>query len=263
MTGYDKGLFKLGISFLLVYLVFFAIGSIRDPITFELKKASPPLLKASQVIDTLPAVDSTDVSDTATTAADKPGSDTCKERVLLIGDSQLEGLKNPVFGYCKGNHYKLVATVIWYGSSTKQWGQTDTLDYFITKYKASAVIVAIGLNELFVNDFDNRKIYIDNIISKLKKHHVKYFWIGPAAWTKDKGIIDLMQQEVGKTFYASQNLVLERENDKRHPSRKAAQIWFDSAAVYVTKAGILNFRNILVVKPDPKETETVILSTVK
>lgn len=165
--------------------------------------------------------------------------DSAMKRVLLIGDSQLEGLRRPVFNYCMANGYDLVASVCWYGSSTKYWGGTDTLGHFIRQYGPDHVIFAIGLNELFVNDFDDRRVWIDNILTDFRNHGVDYTWIGPAAWKEDKGIIDIMQEKVGDHFFASDKLTLARAKDGMHPSNDAARVWMDSVAVFMTKLGEL------------------------
>ncbi|HXC04045.1 MAG TPA: SGNH/GDSL hydrolase family protein, partial [Bacteroidia bacterium] len=185
------------------------------------------------------------------------------EKVMLIGDSQLEGLRMPVNTYCNANNCQLISTVMWYGSSTKQWGETDTLDYFINRYKPTVILIAIGLNELFVNDLDNRKLYIEDILAKFRDHDIKFYWIGPAAWTKDNGIINLMAEEVGEPFYPSHLLTLERANDKRHPSRDAAKIWFDSVAVDITRKGELDFSKKKVLVSNTYKSPVIILSQVQ
>lgn len=284
-------LIKIALGLLSVFLLFFFVGTFRNPLIFDLKKVSLPLITDStpvakqniiKTVDSIilrPIADSS-VSDSSlntpiskiqlnksasdTFVARNSESDTLyDEKILLFGDSQLEGLRNPIYGYCIGNNHKLVSTVLWYGSSTKQWGNTDTLDYFIRKYKPTMVLFAIGLNELFVNDLTSRKTYIDNILAKFKKFNVKYFWIGPAAWTKDKGVINVMQQEVGTNFYPSHLLTLDRANDKRHPSRNASKIWFDSVAVYITKNCKINFSKKTTILPKIKDTPLIILSQVK
>jgi hypothetical protein len=83
---------------------------------------------------------------------------------LLIGDSQVEYLKTPVYNYCLNNNYKLVASVAWYSSTTGAWASGDTLEKFITKYKPDFVIIALGLNELFVKNIEPRRKYIQAII---------------------------------------------------------------------------------------------------
>ena len=163
------------------------------------------------------------------------------KRILLIGDSQLEGLRLPIYNYCKWNNSNLVASVVWYGSTTKQWGTTDTLDHYLRKYKPSFVFVALGLNELFVNDLDKRREYIAAIKNKLNSKGIPYFWIGPAAWKQDKGVINIMAELNGNLFIDSSKLNLDRADDGRHPSRSAAWVWMEEVAKDITSKGLIDF----------------------
>ena len=168
--------------------------------------------------------------------------DTCSgERVLLVGDSELDGLLRPVHEYCVTKGHKLAQTVIWYGSHTKHWSQTDTLDYYVKLVKPTAIIITIGLNELYACDLNKRRSYIQNIVKKFKSYNVKYFWVGPAAWVKDQGITKVMSEELGDRFYPSHLLTLERSKDKRHPSFPASKIWFDSVAIKISSLGEIDF----------------------
>lgn len=257
----------MGFSLLSIFTLFLVIGETKATLNFDLKKINPIFnstvledenlnlssndtitgtIFSAEIASQVPVAVSKDSVNGSFVYYNSESIDSTKdtlnrEKVLLIGDSQLEGLRNPAYDYCEDNHYKLVSTIIWYGSSTEQWSNSDTLDYFVKKYNPSIILFAIGLNELYAHDLDNRKHYIANIISRFKKYGVRYLWIGPAAWTKDKGIIDIMKEQVGKQFYPSELLTLERETDHRHPTRSAARIWFDSVAVYSSKNGIIDF----------------------
>ncbi len=239
-----KYILTIGIGFFSLFIIFLIISSIKNPINFELKKATYPFPQNSTEnitqatidsinIDEEVVNDSTQIKTENINSQSKPDSIN-GEKVLLIGDSQLEGLRSPIYNYCITNNHQLIASILWYGSSTKLWGQSDTLKYFLKKYKPTYLIIAIGLNELFVNDMDNRRTYINSILTTVKKFGVRYFWIGPAAWKKDKGITSLLEEMNGKYFYPSHKLKLDRAKDKMHPSRKAARIWVDSVAVHVS-----------------------------
>jgi hypothetical protein len=255
----------IGIGFLLIFCFYFFLGSFVDPLLFEIKKANTtsyfsqelpkePRPSLNPLETELQELSSIPVSQDSTKAMklDSIKSKTVNsinpiftgqgiERVLLIGDSQLEGLRYPVSSYCEKNNHVLLSTVIWYGSSTKQWAITDTLEYFLTNYKPTVVLFAIGLNELFVRDFSARSKYIQSILKTFSDYGVRYYWIGPAAWTKDKGIIDVMAKEVGTYFFPSHNIKMERAKDGRHPTKKAAKLWFDQVAEEITKQGIIDF----------------------
>ena len=258
-----KNILTIGAALLTVFLIFYLIGNIKTPLIFELKKINPIVIDSTSIDKGNSTINEADLNDLKLSSSviisekgksgdqylpgdyinqkDSMTDSTGRVKILLIGDSQLEGLRNPVYQYCEANNYNLVSTIMWYGSSTKQWGMTDTLDYFIKRYRPSIIILAIGLNELFVNDLDNRKNYITTILHKFKKYHVKYFWIGPAAWTKDKGVINIMKEQIGELFYPSHLLKLDRCSDKRHPSRNAAKIWVDSIATYIANKSIVDF----------------------
>jgi hypothetical protein len=252
-------------NFLIIFSFYFFLGTIESPLSFEIKTANTsfyfskdPEKESSQQIDRV-EIGKQD-ADSLSKEKDSIHSknlDTNKintanpiqpiitgqgvERVLLIGDSQLEGLRYPVSSYCEKNNHVLLSTVIWYGSSTKQWATTDTLEYFLNNYKPTVVLFAIGLNELFVRDFSARSKYIQSILNTFADYGVRYYWIGPAAWTADKGIIDVMAKEVGTYFFPSHTIKMERAKDGRHPSKKAAKLWFDQVAEEITKHGIIDF----------------------
>ena len=170
-------------------------------------------------------------------------NDTLK-RILLIGDSQLENLRFWIRKSLMDNGYKLSASIIWYGSSTKQWALTDTLEYYFNQYKPDFVLIALGLNELFVNDLTNRELYSKRLKYKLSLLDVPYYFIGPAAWVKDRGITQVIQSVFGESFYPSHLLKLERAADGRHPSKAGAKIWFNSVAQKLTEIGLLDLHQI-------------------
>jgi len=155
--------------------------------------------------------------------------DTSSKRFLLIGDSEIEGLRNPFYDYCKKNGHELALAMIWYSSTDMSYGNSDTLKKIIDQYKPNHIVIAIGLNQIYQTSFDGSEQAIDKIIETFDT--IPYSWIGPANWTEDKGINNLYQNKIdsGK-FFLSKNLVLERARDRRHPSNPACFIWMDSIA---------------------------------
>jgi len=274
---------KIGVYFLLVFSLIFTLGLIDYTIKIELKQVSLNkfISESTKIKKTITLNKyerklkklSSHISDTLNYNKTAQNSYTKKpntlqavytengiERVLLIGDSQLEGLRSPVSAYCEKNNHTLVATIIWYGSSTKTWALTDTLQYFLETYKPTVVLFAIGLNELFVRDLESREAYIKTIMKIFETNGIRYSWIGPAAWTKDKGIIDVMKKNVGENFFSSHEIIMERCNDGRHPSHKAAKLWFDNVAETITADGIINFSTKVESLPKIKFSRTIILS---
>ena len=91
---------------------------------------------------------------------DAPERDTMPPKVLLLGDSMIEGLAKPFGEYAKHNGFTLTAA-IWYGSTTQTWAECDTLDSLMDKIRPQAVAVSLGGNELFIRHPERRAEYID------------------------------------------------------------------------------------------------------
>ncbi len=162
----------------------------------------------------------------------KPEIDSSAQKILLIGDSMLEGLMLRLKNYTAFNHHQ-IKTVIWYSSSTKWFGSCDTLSYFIRKHKPSFVMFVVGANELFVrNILERNQKYVEHILEQLDT--TKYVWIGPPNWKDDTGINELIKRNVGEgQYYPSKNLTLARTKDGAHPTHKASAAWMDSVANWI------------------------------
>ena len=158
--------------------------------------------------------------------------DTTKQRILLIGDSMLEGLMLRLKDYTEANHHDM-KPVIWYGSSTKVFGTHDTLAYFIRQFKPTFIWICLGGNELFVRGIKKeREPYMKNILRQIGK--CRFIWIGPPNWKEDTGINDLIVSNVGELrYFPSKNLKFQRAKDGAHPTHASASVWLDSIASWV------------------------------
>lgn len=161
--------------------------------------------------------------------------DSSQPAILLFGDSQLEGLRTPVEEYCVAQGYNLRASILWYGSTTQQWAESDTLTHFLDRYRPDFVLISLGLNELFLPRSERRVANVRKILAILDQRQIRHFWIGPAAWRPDRGIVKMLEEINGPAFYPSQNLVLARATDGCHPTRRAARAWFDSVATHLPR----------------------------
>ena len=159
-------------------------------------------------------------------------NDTAKHRILLIGDSEMGGLRYSINDYCRENGHKIVLAVEWYSATTFNFGRSDTIDKIIAKHKPTYVFMVLGLNELYARDLKARKIAANQLAEKLKG--IPYTWIGPANWVEDFGLNKVYESsaETG-TYFMSKNLTLPRSKDGRHPDNKGYRIWFDSIASWV------------------------------
>ena len=254
-----KTLFKLGLYLYILFGLFFVKAYFFPEWMIELKSpyiekdTDLKLTSQSELIQS--KIDSTNAEhDTSKVSIQQPKgtkgntptlfatSGDSSKRILFIGDSQLENLRFWVRKSLMDNNYQLAGSVIWYGSSTKQWASTDTLEYFYKKFKPDFILIALGLNELFVNDLEKRASYSKIIKYKLSQLGVPYYFIGPAAWVKDKGSINVIQGVFGELFYPSHLLKLDRAADGRHPSKSGAKSWFKEVAQRMTEKNVLNLR---------------------
>ena len=159
-------------------------------------------------------------------------SDTTKHRILLIGDSEIGGLRYSINDYCRENGHKIVLAVEWYSATTFNFGRSDTIDKIIARYKPTYVFMVLGLNELYAKDLKARKIAANKLAEKLKG--IPYTWIGPANWQEDFGINKVYESSAEPgAYFMSKNLTLPRSKDGRHPDNKGYRIWMDSIAAWV------------------------------
>ncbi|HTL80055.1 MAG TPA: hypothetical protein VL651_00045 [Bacteroidia bacterium] len=250
-----KHILSTGISFLAIFCVFFSLGLRKQELPLDLKR-----VETAELIWPENTIPHTHVrqqhyglhfrpgtfivySDTDKVFAPICAKDTSIKKIFLFGDSQVEFLRTSVYNFCLDNKYQLVAAIAWYGSTTEAWANCDTLDAYLEKYKPDFVICALGLNEVLTPSVEPRRKYIRAITGKIAAHHLPYYWIGPAAWTKDYGIVRVMQEELDTLFYPSDRLVLDRAPDKRHPSMEASKIWFDSVADAMSIHTAVSFTN--------------------
>jgi lysophospholipase L1-like esterase len=255
-----KRLIWIGVFFNLVFFIFLAKAIWQPQLLHELKS---PELTFLQELEMGHAVEKKNkIAQGKYSVSDSVGEDSLQKelanqiynfpfsvndsikRILFVGDSQLENLRKPVKKRLMDNEYQLVASVIWYGSSTKQWANSDTLAYFISKYNPDFVLIALGLNEVFAKDLEERKKYAQSIKSNFEQRKLPFYFIGPATWVEDKGITAVLQETFGKLYYPSHLLTLDRSNDGRHPSKDAANVWFGKVAEQITTIGILNLGSV-------------------
>ena len=158
--------------------------------------------------------------------------DKSHQRILFIGDSMLEGLSLRLNDYAaQDNNYLM--TVIWYASSTRHWGGTDSLSMLIKKYKPTYIFISCGGNELQTRNIEASRKHIHKIVETFGD--IPFVWIGPPNWKPDTGINDAIRDIVGKNrFFDSSHLKLARKDDHIHPTYTAAAYWMDSIANWVS-----------------------------
>ena len=75
-------------------------------------------------------------------------TDTLPKNIFLFGDSMTLNLALRMEKYAENNGHSFHA-VNWDSSNTKLWAETDTLQYYLNKYKPDYVFISLGSNEVF------------------------------------------------------------------------------------------------------------------
>ena len=165
--------------------------------------------------------------------ADAP--DTQHHRILLIGDSMLDGVGRRFNDYAAYNGHTLY-TSIWYGSTTKSWAYTTELPRLMEKVKPTFVIVCLGTNDLGYHDISSRSDAVQEIMREIGD--IPFIWIGPVSLrtvSNDPGIADMIRRNVGADrFYDSYHLRISRAGDGIHPTFPAAAHWVDGVAQWMS-----------------------------
>ena len=225
----------LGVWMLLAAaFVFFSALSVVGNTTlgaFELRTAN--IYDKLTYVEPVPVISAPDpiVSDSLPAseppAALTPILDTTSQRILLMGDSMLEGLSPRLAAYAKENNHKLY-TVVWYSSSSRTWDISGNLEKYIEEFKPTFVFLSLGANELFIKNIaEHREKHVRSIVEKLGD--IPFVWIGPPNKQKDTGINDLLKKNVpSDKFFLTKGMKFSYFEDEIHPTRASAVVWMDS-----------------------------------
>lgn len=147
-------------------------------------------------------------------------------RVLLTGDSMIGCLFFPLRKFDTSKRYKFIYSP-WYGSTSKDWGKSDSLKSLIAKYKPDYVFFTIGANELLYYSLKKREAYYDSI--KVQLANTKYVFIGAPNWKPAEEYYQILKEKIPEgQLFVSKDLPLARRKDKAHPTFEAGFIWTDS-----------------------------------
>ncbi len=161
-------------------------------------------------------------------------TDSVPKSILLFGDSMTYNLALRLSSYAAQNGHSLHA-VNWDSSNTKIWADTDTLLYYIKKYKADFIFISLGSNELYFKKPELRLPYVKRILEMIGD--TPYVWIGPPNWKEDSGINDMLQAACAPgAFFRSAGMEFKRKKDKIHPTREASALWIDSIMRWMPKS---------------------------
>lgn len=168
-------------------------------------------------------------------SAPAPGNPVRK--VLFIGDSMTGWLSERLNAYGERNGFE-VSTVVWDGSTISKWGNSPKLESLIASQNPDAVLVSLGMNELFETRPEAKlKTAVEKIKAAVGSRPL--LWVGPPSWpgheNKGKVLNDWLESELGpNAYFRSSGLKLKRQSPTNpHPTRDGIIQWMDSVVRWI------------------------------
>lgn len=214
------------------------IGNPSGQIDFPPNSNDEIVKNDSIVSDSIPAAIST---------ADSVDNSRYVKKVLFIGDSMTGWMAERFNAYADINGFE-VATVVWDGSTIAKWAASPGLKKIIDKENPDAIIVSLGMNELFVKNPESRiKPNVGKILETFGE--TPFLWIGPPSWpghSEGEQINRFLAEELGdKNFFRSFDLSIPRQSKTNpHPSRAGIEKWIDNVAEWIPGNSALNFKSL-------------------
>lgn len=161
-------------------------------------------------------------------------TDSMPKSILLFGDSMTLNLAHRLSKYAKQNGHDL-HSINWDSSNTKIWAETDTLAFYLRKFKPDYIFISLGSNEVYFKNPDKRLPYVKKILSTIGD--IPYVWIGPPNWNEETKINDMLEATCSPgSFFRSQGMKFKRKKDNIHPTRESSAQWMDSIMRWLPKS---------------------------
>ncbi len=157
-------------------------------------------------------------------------------KILFIGDSMTGWMAERLNAYGDQNGFE-VATVVWDGSTLPKWGSSDKLRQLIAEQQPDAIMVSLGMNDMFETHPEAR--FGDDLNAILAAFgNTPYLWVGPPTWPgHQQGDIfnAWLEERLGKgNFYRSDALTLPRQSSSNpHPTRAGIEKWIDQVVEWI------------------------------
>lgn len=172
---------------------------------------------------------------------------TAVRKVLFLGDSMTGWMAERLNAYGEINGFE-VATIVWDGSTISKWADTDGLADIIAAENPDAIMVCLGMNEMF-EPFPEKRLStpVEKLVDAFGD--TPFLWIGPPSWPgKDRGKIfnDWMASRLGEgNYFSSLELAIQRQSKTNpHPSRQGIEEWIDKVVEWIPGSSNLKFTSL-------------------
>ena len=160
--------------------------------------------------------------------------DNNEQRVLVFGDSTLDGVARRFADYARENGYSFYSSV-WYGATVNHWAYTTELPNLIKKVNPTFIVISLGTNDLGYHDIAKRAKAVQEIVREVGD--IPFVWIGPISLKSIKGenaIPGMIRDNVGANrFYDSYHRDMARFPDGIHPTFEASAVWVDDVVQWM------------------------------
>lgn len=177
----------------------------------------------------------------------EPENVTPIRKVLFLGDSMTGWMAERFNAYADKNDFE-VATIVWDGSTISKWANSPNLKNIINEQKPDAIILSLGMNELFERNPETR---LSEPVRKLKETigDIPFLWIGPPSWpghSEGETLNSWLQNQLGEHyFFRSFDLNIPRQSKSNpHPNREGIEEWIDRVAEWIPENSNLHFKSM-------------------
>jgi hypothetical protein len=113
---------------------------------------------------------------------------------------------------------------VWVGVGVGQFDRHRRFADLLAQHKPDLVIVSLGANDIDDSDLEAAARSVRSIVQKIGARDC--YWIAPAMWKKDTGILEVLERNVAPCrFFSSRGFKVERGRDGWHPSVKGGADW--------------------------------------
>lgn len=162
-------------------------------------------------------------SGASSTPPDPPAPPKHYRTVLSVGDSF-----NGAFSLALEKKFHAEGTTFvrdtWVAVAISTFAREPRFGDLVKKHDPDLVLVNLGANDIDDGDPEAAAKHVRAIVEKIGDRDC--YWIAPALWKKDTGIVDVLAKSVAPCrFYDSKGFKVRRRGDGWHPSVEGGALW--------------------------------------
>lgn len=187
------------------------------------------------------------ISSPSVKAQESPSPKEPVKKILFLGDSMTGWMAERLNAYGDLNGFE-VATIVWDGSTLSKWGNTKNLKKIIDEQNPDAIMVSLGMNEMFESRPEARyKSTLATITSAFGDR--PFLWVGPPKWpghSEGEIFSNWIAENLGqRNYFRSLDLNLPRQsNSNPHPTKAGIEEWIDKIVEWMPENSDINLPGV-------------------